>query len=465
MKDNPFDLIARLLWAHDAAGMPPARAALVHILRLAFNVLRDLFSGDLTLRAMSLVYTTLLALVPLLALSFSVLKAFGVHTEIEPLLLTFFAPLGAKGVELAHHIIGFVENMRVGVLGSVGLLLLVAMVVALIQKVEDGLNHIWRVQRRRSLAQRFSGYLSVIIIGPVLVLAAVGLTASLLNHRFVLELRQIEPFGLALYVLGQLLPYALVIIAFSATYWLLPNTPVRLKPAFIGGTVAGIVWKLVGMIFASFAASSARYDLVYSGFAVVILTLIWLYISWLVLLVGAQIAFYVQNPHFVSREPLPHDLQARDREGVALAVMYWAAYRFRWREPPPQDDDLAALLGVPGYQIGTVLQALVAHGLLLEVEEPEPGFVPGSDPAAISLLDVVTAARNPHPDLPGVAAPRLTPAVAEVRSRMDRALGEVLAGRTLAALVAQAQGPETGAGQAPRAGDPAGPGGSAGHEI
>ncbi|HYW02534.1 MAG TPA: YhjD/YihY/BrkB family envelope integrity protein [Gammaproteobacteria bacterium] len=437
-KDHPLELIARLLWARDTDALPRQQARGLHALRLVFNVLRDLFSGELTMRAMSLVYTTLLALVPLLALSFSVLKAFGVHSEIEPLLLTFFAPLGPRGAELAHHIIGFVERVRVGVLGSVGLLLLIAMVISLIQKIEDGLNRIWRIQHRRSLIQRFSGYLSVIVVGPVLVLAAVGTTASLLSQQVVASLRAIEPFGLALYLFGELLPYLLVIAAFTATYLLLPNTRVRLGPALTGGVLAGAAWKLIGMIFASFAASSARYDLVYSGFAVVILALVWLYISWLVFLVGAQIAFYVQNPHFVSRNSLPHDLETTDPEGVALAIMYWTALRFRRREPPPDEDALAALLEIPGYQIGTVLNALIAHGLLLEIEEPSPGFVPGADPAAIALLDVIEASRDRHPDLPRPRPASLAPAVADVRGAVAEATRAALDGRTLGELVAGA---------------------------
>ncbi|HYW91095.1 MAG TPA: YhjD/YihY/BrkB family envelope integrity protein [Gammaproteobacteria bacterium] len=436
MKENPLDLIARLLWAREADTMPRLQAHALHGLRLGFNVLRDLFSGELTMRAMSLVYTTLLALVPLLALSFSVLKAFGIHAEIEPLLLTFFAPLGPKGAELAHHIIGFVERVRVGVLGSVGLVLLIAMVISLIQKIEDALNRIWRIQRRRSLVQRFSGYLSVIVIGPVLVLAAVGTTASLLSHHVVAALRGIEPFGLALYLFGELLPYLLVVAAFTITYLLLPNTRVRLKPSLAGGIIAGVAWKLIGMIFASFAASSVRYDLVYSGFAVVILALVWIYISWLVFLVGAQIAFYVQNPHFVSRNPLPHDLETADPEGVALAIMYWTALRFRRRDPPPDEDVLAALLGIPGYQMGNVLNALVAHGLLLEIDEPAPGFVPGADPASIALLDVIEASRDRHPDLPRPRPASLAPPVADVRTAVADATRAALEGRTLGQLVA-----------------------------
>jgi len=128
--------------------------------RTAYALIRDIVSGHLALHAMSLVYTTLLSIVPLLALSFSVLKALGVHQRMEPMLYQFFQPMGPQGVQLAEQILGFVDNMKVGVLGSVGLALLVYTVISLVQKIERSFNMIWRVPDMRSMAQRFSNYLA-----------------------------------------------------------------------------------------------------------------------------------------------------------------------------------------------------------------------------------------------------------------------------------------------------------------
>ncbi len=143
-------------------------------IRILYVIVRDLVQGQLTLRAMSLVFTTLLSLVPVIAVSFSVLKAFGVHNQVEPLLFGFLEPLGDKGVEVTNQIIGFVDNIKVGVLGAVGIAMLIYTAVSLIQKVEDTFNYTWHVQRSRSFATRFSSYLSVIIIGPVLVFSSLG---------------------------------------------------------------------------------------------------------------------------------------------------------------------------------------------------------------------------------------------------------------------------------------------------
>ncbi|MCK7580267.1 MAG: YihY/virulence factor BrkB family protein [Chromatiales bacterium] len=175
-------MVYDLLWGSDLAAVSPLRRRLIRSARLVHAVVRDFADGQLTLRAMSLVYTTLLSLVPLLALSFSVLKGFGVHNQVRPALLAFLAPLGDKGVQITEQTIGFIDNIRVGVLGAVGLGLLIYTVTALLQKIELSFNYVWRVKRLRPLAQRFSQYLSVLTIGPVLVFSAIGITASLIEQ-------------------------------------------------------------------------------------------------------------------------------------------------------------------------------------------------------------------------------------------------------------------------------------------
>lgn len=127
--------IDRTIWQVDIASLPTWRAVLTRVARILHAVVNDVVEGQITLRAMSLVYTTLLSMVPLLAVSFSVLKGFGVHNQIEPLLADFLAPLGPEGVEISDNVVGFVDNMQIGVLGSVGLAMLFYTVVALIQKL------------------------------------------------------------------------------------------------------------------------------------------------------------------------------------------------------------------------------------------------------------------------------------------------------------------------------------------
>ncbi len=207
-------------------------------IRLVIALSRDLLAGRLTLWTMSLVYTTLLSMVPLLALSFSVLKAFGVQNQIEPILQNLLAPLGEQGQEITSRLVGFIAHMNVGVLGSVGLALLVYTVVSLMQKVEESFNAIWHITHLRSLGDRVSRYLSVLLVGPLLVFSAIGITAMAINSAMARYILAFEPVGTLALATGRLMPFVLVIGAFTFMYMFVPNTRVRFAPAFTAGPSA-----------------------------------------------------------------------------------------------------------------------------------------------------------------------------------------------------------------------------------
>ncbi|MFA9614334.1 MAG: YihY/virulence factor BrkB family protein, partial [Deltaproteobacteria bacterium] len=290
-KKNRVETVLRKnVWEVELSSLPWWKARLTRVLRVFYVVIRDLLEGQLTLRAMSLVYTTLLAMVPLLAVSFSVLKGFGVHNQIEPLLLNFLRPMGERGVEMSSRIIGFVDSVRAGVLGSVGFALLIYTVISLIQKIERACNDTWHVSRSRPLSQKFSDYLSVILIGPVLVFTALGITASVMSTAVVQKMVAIKVFGSLMELATTLVPYLLVIAAFTFVYIFIPNTRVRFRSALTGGLVAGVLWETSGWAFASFVVKSSNYTAIYSGFAILIMFMIWLYLSWLIVLVGASVA-------------------------------------------------------------------------------------------------------------------------------------------------------------------------------
>ncbi|MGA7986099.1 MAG: YihY/virulence factor BrkB family protein, partial [Burkholderiales bacterium] len=335
------------VWQRPTEGRPRPQALLVRFARLLIVLVRDLAQGQLTLRAMGLVYTTLLSLVPLLALSFSVLKAFGVYNQIRPMLLGFLAPLGAKGVEITERVIQFIENINVGVLGSVGLALLLYTAVSLVQKIEEAFNYIWHVSRARGIGERFSRYLSALLVGPLLVFSAMGITATAARLSVVREAMQVQAIGWLALQAGHLLPYVLVIGAFTFVYSFMPNTRVRLGPALTGGVVGGILWQSAGLAFALFAASSTRYAAIYSSFAILILFMLWLYLSWLILLFGAEVSFYVQHPeHLVARSGEPR-LSNRMRERLALVMMSMIARHHLEGGAPWSTDALAHTLRMP----------------------------------------------------------------------------------------------------------------------
>jgi membrane protein len=208
-----LEQLDRYIWSYNASDRKAPRSHWKHFLQIVVMAGRDLMGGMITLHAMSLVYTTLLSMVPLLAVSISVLKGFGVHGQLEPALANMLAPLGEQSTEISSRIVGFVENMKFGVLGALGLGMLIFTSISLIQKVEAAFNHTWRLQSSRSLMQRFSDYLSVIMVGPLLIFSAVGITASLSSHRIVEVLNSLPYMTDLMYLIGKVLPFMLVIAA------------------------------------------------------------------------------------------------------------------------------------------------------------------------------------------------------------------------------------------------------------
>ena len=267
----------------------------LRFVRALYLLAHDLANGYIDLHAKSLVYTTLLSIVPFFAVSFSILKILGVHNHILPLLKETLTPLGEKGADISQQIIQFIDNVDVGVLGFVGVIMLLYTVVSTVSKIEEAFNHIWHVDKPRSLLQRFSYYLSVITIAPVLVVLAIGLSATLMSVTFVQTILAIEPFGTLYYIFVLVVPYITLGTAFTLVYIFLPNTKVKFSAALTGGIFATFIWKLAGYLFSAFIVNSSNYDAIYAGFAALIIFLIWLYVSWLIFLLGGKLTYYLQN--------------------------------------------------------------------------------------------------------------------------------------------------------------------------
>ena len=390
-----LERLNQYIWSYNACDANGVRSPWRHLLQILTMVGRDLKDGMITLRAMSLVYTTLLAMVPLLAVSISVLKGFGVHDQLEPTLVRLLAPLGEQSVEISAQIVGFVDNMKIGVLGALGVALLIYTSISLIQKIESAFNYTWRLQQGRSLVQRFSDYLSVIMVGPVLIFAAVGITASLGSNQIVEFLNTLPYMNDLLRLSGKLLPYVLAIAAFTFVYLLVPNTRVKFGSAIYGAVIAGVLWQTSGILFASFVGGSTSYTAIYSGFAILLIFMIWLYLSWIILLIGASISFYYQNPELLQQDRIDFHLSGRLREQLALQAMVNIACAHDQRsELIPSLENLASYQRVPVVELKRMLDALQQDGLVQRSEQDPPLYLPGSSLQQIKLADILRSARK-----------------------------------------------------------------------
>ncbi|MFO1431425.1 MAG: YihY/virulence factor BrkB family protein [Candidatus Competibacteraceae bacterium] len=426
--------LRRTLWQTDLSQSSLPRRLAFELGRFVDGVYQAFESGELSLRLMGLAYTTLLSLVPLLAVGFSVLKAFGVQQQLEPLLAEFLAPLGAQGQLIHERILSFVNHLQVGVLGIVGFAMLFYTAVSLLTHVERAFNIIWRVRNGRSTARRFSDYLTIILVGPVLVFTAIGLANNALSSRLLQALFAIDPLGISAQLVRQLGSYLLIAGAFAFFYGFLPNTRVPLRPALAGGLFAGALWLTVGKLFAVFIATSSSYSALYSGFAGAVLFVVWVYTNWMILIIGAQLTAYLQNPRLLEPKVETAAVDDRWREQVALECMVRIAGAYRNNQPYWT---LAALQSrYPGFQsdaVATVVERLEQRRLIVADRSDPPAYLPARESEAIRLIEVVAAVRET------ANQDAMLPTVATILDELDAAVTRTLGGRTLKDLMMATQ--------------------------
>lgn len=396
---------------------------------------REVRTGDLTLRAMSLVYTTMLALVPLLALSFSLFKALGIHNQIEPMLLNLFQPLGADATQVSQTLLGFIDNVKIGVLGSVGVAMLFYTVLAMIQKVEAAFNHIWLVPRSRPLGQRVSQYLVVLLLGPLALSLTLGITASLTSNSIVSSLLDLPGISDGAVLAGRITPFVMICGVFTLMFVFIPNTRVRWRAAVMGGFVSGLLWQSATLAFAKFVAGSGNYNAVYSSFAILIVLLIWLYVAWLILLVGCQIAFYTQNPEYLRATRSAPPLDPIERESLLLDILTTVGVRFHNGSDAIDAEALRRELNARPEHLSIALDQLLQAGIL--AEQANGKLLLACAPERLALESIMQPV-SPMPSefiaaSPATQAhhPQVVAITEELRNARVKALGE----RTLADLI------------------------------
>jgi len=422
-----------------ASERPGAPGALLRLLRYPYAVVRDLARGEINLRAMGLVYTTLLSLIPLLAFSFAILKSFGGHRDLEPIVYEFFRPVGgAAASELTARVVQFANHVSSGVVGSVGLALLAWTLLGTIKKVEDSFNFLWHVEQPRSFARRVAEYSTLLIAGPVLLVGFIGLSHAALNSA---PVQEVVHLPLLQRLRGSsiiLAPYVMVTAFFTALYMMVPNTRVQWRAALTGAVAAGILWAAIGKMFTAFVVYSARLTIVYAGFAFVVTALVWTYFGWLILLAGAQLSFYVQNPVYLRLGLQQLRLSGEELEQLALKLMYFVGRTHvaggrRWSV-----NRLADELGLPGVAVAQMAATLERAGLLIVTDDDE--LLPARDISRIGVYEILQIARSQRS---GHVAPRNLPVppVDRVVAALDEARRKGCGELTLRELAEEAPRP------------------------
>jgi membrane protein len=421
----------RLLFGPEAK-QPGIGGLLRRLARYPYALLRDLAGGKLNLHAIGLVYASVLAIIPLLAFSFGILAGFHAQGVLEPLVHNFFAPMGSAADELTARVMEFANNVRGGLVGSVGLALLIWTLISTMKKVEDGFNFVWHVDVPRNFGRRVAEYTALLIIGPILLAAVVGLSRLAAESEPVRALSELPMMVRVVAMTLSLAPYLIASGLLTLIYMVVPNTTVRFGPALAGGISGGILYAAIGRFFTLFVLYSSRLTVVYAGFAIIIATLVWTYFNWIILLIGAQISFYAQNPNYLRVGLHEARLSCADTERLALGIMYLVAERYRAGGERATIALLAARLDYPGIAVARMCATLEASGFLAAAADES--LLPGRDIAQIPVVAIIMVARAHSRGLIRTAS-ATPPVVLQFCAELDSAWQQRCAGMMLSELL------------------------------
>ncbi|MBV5338589.1 MAG: YihY family inner membrane protein [Deltaproteobacteria bacterium] len=360
------------------------------VLQSIYSILISFDTHQGLLRAAALTYTTLLSLVPFLAIAFSVLKGLGAQNALEPILQQF----AGDSEETISRIIDYVNNTNVKSLGAIGLVFLILAVISLMGNIEEAFNAVWGVSETRSVQRRFSDYLSVVVVGPVLLLAATTMTTSLQSQWMLQWLIQNTYLGGAILLLFQFLPYLSVSIAMVFLYIFIPNTRVSFASAVAGGVVAGTAWELAQWGYFHFQVGVAKYNAIYGTLAALPIFLVWIYTSWLIVLFGLEIVFAHQHRGRSLPGSSAFSLSVTAREELAVALLLQVNLHFIKGGIPPSPHLLADELNVPLLPLETLFDQLERLGFLVATSGSRSGWLPARDPSELQVSDVIRALRG-----------------------------------------------------------------------
>ncbi len=343
------------------------------------------------LLASSLCYTTVLSLVPLLAVAFSLAKGFGIYDA--PFLRDVLLRLMAEKTDVVDAILGYIQNTNVKALGVIGVATLFVTASGLLATMEDALDIVWRATSRRPVWNRFANFVTVVLVCPLFILAAFSVTATLQNAQAVQWLREIALVNSALSLMVSATPMLMVTASLFVLYKFLPNAPVRSLPALIGALVAGLAWQATQAAYIRWQIGVTGYNAIYGSFAQIPLLLVWLYISWVIVLAGAQIANAVQNYSRQARQDDAARASHAHRRDVALLCAILMAGRMDEGRPPLDPASATVDLGVPESLAAQELARLARRGVALRVHAPagEERYVLAAPPDKISVGEVIAA--------------------------------------------------------------------------
>jgi membrane protein len=388
--------VGRDVWRADLAATSRLGAVGVYPLRVILIVVRGfLFEHHCLLRAAALTYNTLLSVVPLLAFALAFLKGLGVHNLLEPLLISL---LSAGSEDTVRTILEYANNIEVGALGVIGLGTLVFTTVVGVGNVEQSFNEIWGVRTERPILRKIADYASVLVLGPVALLLVTGINTRLHIPMFMTRWLGMpvisEAVTLFSTVMSTLLPYVALWLVFTFFYSFLPNTRVQAIPALIGGVVGGTLWQITQWGYIEFQVGMANARAIYGALAQLPVFMLWLYASWVMTLLGAEVAYACQHVTTYVPARLVHGASVYVREWLAYALYFALVRAFVEGSGAWSAATFAQQHHISMHLLEDILLPLREAGLLVETAAFPAHYVPGRDPASITPWHILQALRH-----------------------------------------------------------------------
>ena len=358
------------------------------ICRLLYLIGFGFVKDQSVIRAGALTFTTILSIVPFLAVAFSISKGFGLQNSDKMREWVLYLTTGRP--EVADKIIEYIDRTNVQALGWVGVAILLLTVLSLIGTIEKAFNTIWNVQKGRSAWRKVTDFFPVILLGPLVLFAASSFNLGLQKQEIVTALLSIEAIGLLEAVMLKMAPYLLIILAFSMIYMFIPYALVRMESAIVGGIVGGILWQTAQWAYITWQIGAAKYNAIYGSFAQLPVLLIWIYISWIIVLLGAEVSYAWQNINSFVKQRYFGQATPFERQKIAVLMMIVLAKRFHEGQPLPSVEEISDGLMAPSSLVSNLFGLLQKAGytILADTEECEI-YAPARALDDIRVIDVI----------------------------------------------------------------------------
>jgi membrane protein len=374
------------VWLVEVDKLPRLKSVFYKQLQLTLYVWREFWQDNSLLRASGLTYTTLLTLVPLLALMFALLKGLGVQKALEPF---FLERLTGGSHPITERIMEYVSRIHVGSLGALGITFLFLTMILVLTNIEMAFNQIWEVDRGRPWLRKCSDYLGLVVILPAAMFVSLSLMTFVKSHLVTQELLSIDLLGRIYVYLLKIAPFFVMWLAFSFIYLFMPNTRINPISASAGGIIGGTLWQFCQWAYVHYQFGFSTYGAIYGPLSQLPMLLIWIFVSWIILLLGAEIAFAHQN---LARFRLRQRWQAQptvNRSYWGLQLLLLVCERFEAGSSPSTIMELAEELGMPADETRALLKVIENMGALRAGGENGHEVLPAKDMKHLMVFDLV----------------------------------------------------------------------------